>query len=94
MNTSSYDECTYNRPAEVDGKKITYGPYKDIQPFDNSETVRFHFQFHVAYLTMTEVVRDIEISHWGNVRIEESFLLQHDGAKLKGPYEVGMYDRV
>ena len=43
---------------------------------------------------MTEVVRDIEISHWGNVRIEESFLLQHDGAKLKGAYEVGMYDRV
>lgn len=43
---------------------------------------------------MSEVVRDIEISHWGNVRIEESFLLHHDGAKLKGPYEVGMYDRV
>eukprot|EP00486_Rosalina_sp_Unknown_P015553 CAMPEP_0201593820 /NCGR_PEP_ID=MMETSP0190_2-20130828/191326_1 /ASSEMBLY_ACC=CAM_ASM_000263 /TAXON_ID=37353 /ORGANISM="Rosalina sp." /LENGTH=81 /DNA_ID=CAMNT_0048053191 /DNA_START=480 /DNA_END=725 /DNA_ORIENTATION=- len=42
---------------------------------------------------MTEVVRDIEISHWGNVRIEESFLLQHDGAKLKGAYEVAMYDR-
>jgi len=79
--------------AVVDGKKISYGPFKDIEPFDSSETVRFHFQFHLPYLTMTEVVRDIEISHWGNVRIEESFLLQHDGAKLKGAYEVGMYDR-
>lgn len=66
----------------------------DIAPFSESERVRFHFQFDAAYLTMSEVVRDIEVSHWGNVRIEESFLLQHDGAKLKGPYEVGMYDRV
>ena len=78
----------------MDGKKITYGPFTDIAPFTNEESVRFHFQFDAAYLTMSEVVRDIEVSHWGNVRIEESFLLQHDGAKLKGPYEVGMYDRV
>jgi len=85
---------SYSKPvAEIDGKKITYGPYKDIAPFSASERVRFHFQFHVPYLTMTEVVRDIEISHYGNVRIEESFLLSHDGAKLKGAYEVGMYDR-
>merc|ERR1712154_375743 len=85
---------SYTKPAaEVEGKKITYGPFKDIEPFDRSESVRFHFQFHAPYLTMTEVVRDIEVSHYGNVRIEESFLLKHDGAKLKGPYEVGMYDR-
>eukprot|EP01084_Bolivina_argentea_P232892 392401_1 len=85
---------SYTKPAaEVDGKKITYGPYKDIKPFSNNENVRFHFQFHVPYLTMTQVIRDIEISHWGNVRIEESYLLKHDGAKLKGAYEVGMYDR-
>ena len=51
--------------SEVDGKKITYGPYKDIEPFSNSETVGFHFQFHVPYLTMSQVVRDIEISHLG-----------------------------
>jgi len=84
---------SYSKPAEVDGKKITYGPFSDVAPFSASESVRFHFQFHSAYLTMTEVVRDLEVSHWGNVRIEESFLLHHDGAALKGPYEVGMYDR-
>jgi len=84
---------SYTKPAEVDGKKISYGPFNDIAPFSAGESVRFHFQFDAPYLTMSEVVRDIEVSHWGNVRIEESFLLHHDGAKLKGPYEVGMYDR-
>jgi len=84
---------SYSKPAEVDGKKITYGPFNNIAPFSDAESVRFHFQFDAPYLTMSEVVRDIEVSHWGNVRIEESFLLHHDGAKLKGPYEVGMYDR-
>ena len=91
---NAYTHSEHRPAAEVDGKKITYGPYKDIEPFSNTQTVRFHFQFHQPYLTMTEVVRDIEISHYGDVRIEESFLLNHDGAKLKGAYEVGMYDRV
>lgn len=80
------------RPATVKDKKLTYGPYQEVGALSVSN-VKFHYQFHVPFLTMTQVSRDMEISHWGNVRIEESFNLRHDGAKLKGAYEPGVMDR-
>jgi oligosaccharyltransferase complex subunit alpha (ribophorin I) len=75
------------------GKKIGYGPFTDLNALAYKKAY-FHFEFNVPYLTMTEVVRDIEISHWGNVRVEESFNMQHDGARLKGPFEPSMMDRM
>jgi oligosaccharyltransferase complex subunit alpha (ribophorin I) len=31
-------------------------------------------------------VREVEVSHWGNIAVEEVYELQHAGAKLKGGF--------
>lgn len=42
--------------------------------------------FTISYLIFIQVVemtRFIELSHWGNIAVEESFTLKHVGALLK-----------
>lgn len=33
------------------------------------------------------MVRTIEVSHWGNIAVEETFHVKHTGAELKVKYE-------
>jgi len=73
-------------PVTVDGSKIKYGPFDDISPFIVSP-VKIHFQNNQPILRATNVVRDYEVSHWGNVRVSETYNMLNAGAKLKGPYE-------
>jgi oligosaccharyltransferase complex subunit alpha (ribophorin I) len=37
--------------------------------------------------------RLIEVSHWGNIAVEESVDIEHSGAKLKGPFSRYDYQR-
>lgn len=37
--------------------------------------------------------RVIEISHWGNIAVEEHFQVTHSGATLKGPFSRYDYQR-
>ena len=32
------------------------------------------------------MLRVIEVSHWGNIAVEETIDIYHSGAKLKGPF--------
>jgi len=38
-------------------------------------------------------LKEIEISHWGNIAVEESYYLKHTGAKLKGGFSRYDYQR-
>ena len=42
-----------------------------------------HFENNNKFLTLTKLERIIEISHWGNITIEETIDLLHTGALLK-----------
>jgi oligosaccharyltransferase complex subunit alpha (ribophorin I) len=37
-------------------------------------------------MTFKEVTKAIEVSHWGNIAIEETYLIRNEGAKLAGEY--------
>lgn len=37
--------------------------------------------------------RVIEVSHWGNIAVEETFDVSHSGAKLKGSFSRYDYQR-
>ncbi len=37
-------------------------------------------------MTITNLIRTIEISHWGNIAVEETVDMYHSGAKLKGSF--------
>jgi len=39
------------------------------------------------------MTRVIEVSHWGNIAVEETYDLVHSGAVLKGPFSRYDYQR-
>lgn len=73
------------KPTAKSDSSITYGPYENVKPFEQSE-MSIHSENNSPFLTITNLVRTIEVSHWGNIAVEETIDLAHTGAKLKGPF--------
>lgn len=48
--------------------------------------MKLHFKNHAPFLTLTTVVKEIELSMWGRVSVEEIYDLLHSGAVLKGGF--------
>jgi oligosaccharyltransferase complex subunit alpha (ribophorin I) len=64
------------------GSKLTYGPF-DEKPVGAVEPVSVRFEFNKPVLHVSNLERDIEVSHWGgNVAFEERYTLFHRGANL------------
>mgnify|MGYP001092101825 CR=1 FL=1 len=78
----SYSEIN---PVETNKGVTKYGPFKSVPPFSYSK-LRVHFVNNQAFATFTSVEREIEISHWGNVAVEEVYDLKHTGASLIGEF--------
>ena len=55
--------------------------------------MRVHFENNNPFLTVTRLERVIELSHWGNIAVEETFDVRHSGAKLKGSFSRYDYQR-
>ncbi len=52
-----------------------------------------HYENNSPFLTVTHITRLIELSHWGNIAIEETVDIVHSGAMLKGPFSRYDYQR-
>ncbi|XP_006654235.2 dolichyl-diphosphooligosaccharide--protein glycosyltransferase subunit 1A [Oryza brachyantha] len=78
----SYTKYPNTKLAE---SELKYGPYEDLPPFSYSPMV-VHFENNNPFAVAKEVIREIEISHWGNVQITEHYNIAHGGAKLKGEF--------
>ncbi|KAG8067790.1 hypothetical protein GUJ93_ZPchr0005g16229 [Zizania palustris] len=65
--------------------ELKYGPFEDVPPFSYSP-MGVHFENNNPFAVAKEVIREIEISHWGNVQITEHYNIAHGGAKLKGEF--------
>ncbi len=65
-------------PTNSADKTITYGPYSDVEAFSYSK-IEIHFENNGPFLTVAEVERIIEVSHWGNVAVEEHIHIRHIG---------------
>lgn len=68
-------------PVAKDGSKIKYGAYSNIAGYSTAD-VRLHYLNDGPFGTLEWVVREVELSMWGNVAVEEHFELVHTGAKL------------
>ncbi|RLN90150.1 hypothetical protein BBJ28_00015124 [Nothophytophthora sp. Chile5] len=82
-------------PISRKGSVITCGPYTDIEPFAavlSAAPLRLHYKNHAPFMTVTKLTREIEVSMWGRVSVEEVYDLEHTGAKLKGGFS--RYDYV
>ncbi|KAK6160854.1 hypothetical protein DH2020_004235 [Rehmannia glutinosa] len=71
--------------TKFSGSELKYGPYENLPPFSYKPIV-VHFVSNKPFSVSQELVREIEISHWGNVQITENFNLVHAGAELTGEF--------
>ncbi|XP_076607622.1 dolichyl-diphosphooligosaccharide--protein glycosyltransferase subunit 1 [Chaetodon auriga] len=71
---------------------IEYGPFRDVAPF-SEDTMKIHYENNTPFLTISSITRTIEVSHWGNIAVEETIDLRHTGAVLKGPFSRYDYQR-
>uniref|UniRef100_A0A453J2G8 Dolichyl-diphosphooligosaccharide--protein glycosyltransferase subunit 1 n=2 Tax=Aegilops tauschii subsp. strangulata TaxID=200361 RepID=A0A453J2G8_AEGTS len=74
----------YGNTKLVDSE-LKYGPYEDVPPFSYNPII-VHFENNNPFAVAKELIREIEISHWGNVQITEHYNIVHGGARLKGEF--------
>lgn len=78
LPTSSVESFTRVAPANVNDKDIVYGPYGDIAPFSNAKII-VHFENNGPFVGVVSLLRLIEVSHWGNIAVEEHIHVKHQG---------------
>lgn len=75
---------TKNKDPEVQGTKLTYGPYDSKIEAGAVHPVTVRYEFTKPVLVVSLLERDVEVSHWGgNLAVEERYWLRNDGATLK-----------
>ncbi|XP_021295606.1 dolichyl-diphosphooligosaccharide--protein glycosyltransferase subunit 1B [Herrania umbratica] len=72
-------------PTNRAGTEIKYGPYEDRTPYSFSP-ILVHFENNSPFAVVEELVREVEISHWGNLQVTEQYKLVHAGARHKGVF--------
>ena len=93
LSSSSVESYSKSpKPVAQSDKTITYGPYEAREPFTEAE-LRIHAENSSPFLTVTHLERVIEVSHWGNIAVEENVQMRHSGAELNGPFSRYDYQR-
>lgn len=92
LPSRNVETYTKFKPVSQNDATITYGPYEKVAPF-TFEELTLHFENNNKFLTIKRLERVIEISHWGNIAIEETLDLYHTGALLKGSFSRYEYAR-
>uniref|UniRef100_A0A8C1J6C4 Dolichyl-diphosphooligosaccharide--protein glycosyltransferase subunit 1 n=2 Tax=Cyprinus carpio TaxID=7962 RepID=A0A8C1J6C4_CYPCA len=78
-------------PTKSD-ETVEYGPFKDVPPF-SQDAMKIHYENNTPFLSISSITRTVEVSHWGNIAVEETIDLRHTGAYLKGPFSRYDYQR-
>lgn len=91
-SSQSLESYTKTKPYSVNENIITYGPFDEKAPFSEAQ-LRVHEENNTPFLTVTFLERLIEVSHWGNIAVEEHIDIRHSGAVLKGPFSRFDYQR-
>ncbi|KAJ7382174.1 hypothetical protein OS493_036607 [Desmophyllum pertusum] len=92
LATSSVESHSKLKPTSLSDNAITYGPYGDVEAFQVNP-MRVHFENNTPFLSVLGMTRTIEVSHWGNVAVEETYHMKHVGAELQGPFSRYDYQR-
>ncbi|KAI1436776.1 oligosaccharyltransferase alpha subunit [Xylaria sp. CBS 124048] len=68
------------------GSKLTYGPFPEL-PAGATSPVQVRYEFNRPVIHMSQLERDVEVSHWGgNVAFEDRYTLLHHGANLSAQF--------
>ncbi|KAI8800973.1 Ribophorin I-domain-containing protein [Cladochytrium replicatum] len=69
--------------------KLTY-EFKNVSPLSR-RPLSVHWTENKAILVLESLQRELIVSHWGNLAVEENFELHHRGAKLRGHFSRNDY---
>lgn len=83
--TSRVESFTRVVPTDRANTELRYGPYEEQPSFSYSPII-VHFENNKAFAVVEELVREIEISHWGSIQVTEHYKLVHAGARHKGAF--------
>merc|ERR1711997_587115 len=81
-NIESYSKL---KPVSQSDAVITYGPYSNVEPLSFDE-MTIHYENNNPFLVVSKLERTVELSMWGNIAIEETVDVRHNGAMLKGSF--------
>ena len=68
-------------PTSSADDTVTYGPYVDKEPSSYGR-IDLHYENNNPFLKVVELERIIEVSHWGNIAVEEHVHIKHIGESL------------
>ncbi|KAK3923287.1 Dolichyl-diphosphooligosaccharide--protein glycosyltransferase subunit 1 [Frankliniella fusca] len=92
LSARNIESYTKLKPVTQTDMSLNYGPYENIPPF-SEDPMLIHCENNTPFLTVRNLLRQIEVSHWGNIAIEETVDLEHTGAILKGSFSRYEYQR-
>lgn len=85
LSSSRVESFTKVGTTKVVDSEVRYGPYENTEAL-KSKPITLHFENNQPFAVVEELVREIEISHWGNVYVTENYKLANKGARLKGGF--------
>ena len=65
-------------PTKRQGKVVTFGPYSDTPAYAFSP-FSVHFENNNPFIRVTKLTRELEVSHWGNVYVDEKYYIRYIG---------------
>ncbi|KXZ52725.1 hypothetical protein GPECTOR_8g119 [Gonium pectorale] len=83
--TSNIKSYTEEKPVSKTDKKIKYGKYDLIKPWTTKQ-LSVHFENGKSFKHMLTYVKEIEVSHWGNIYVEEKYEIKNAGAQHSGSF--------
>ncbi|CAA6663139.1 unnamed protein product [Spirodela intermedia] len=85
LPSKNVESFTKFENSKLIDSEIKYGPYENLPVFSYTPIV-VHFESSSPFAVAQELLREIEISHWGNVQVTEHYKLVHGGAHNKGGF--------
>jgi oligosaccharyltransferase complex subunit alpha (ribophorin I) len=64
---------------------MTYGPFQNIEPLTFSQ-IQLFFTYPYPLPYFTKATRDIYVSHWGSIAVDEYFYLYNQAAGINGQF--------
>jgi len=73
---------TLEPPVQQADNTLEYGPFPKKMPW-SFKPLSINFEHAIPFVEVPELERTIMISQWGNIQVEDSYLLKNGGAKLE-----------
>lgn len=90
LATSTIESFSRVNPTSTSANEVTYGPYSDMDPY-SSARITIHFENNGPFLTVASLDRLIEISHWGNIAVEEHVHVKHTGLNIPASISMNLF---